>query len=124
MRKRRWMLHTKHRQTLLIHQENSRCRKLRLTKKLMPGKQKQNCLMNYRYMLKPCVVSNKEGLHGIRSQEGALAAVMAMAVNTSPSSVFKLILANFFGVEFLRNVSKFRKGKIKPSSCVHVPHET
>ena len=53
VRKRRWMLHTKHRQTLLIHQENSRCRKLHLTKKLMPGKQKQNCLMNYRYIVKP-----------------------------------------------------------------------
>lgn len=91
MRKRRWMLHTKHRQTLLIHQENSRCRKLRLTKKLMPGKQKQNCLMNYRYIVEPCFVSNKEGLHGIRSQEGALASMMAMAVNTSPCSIFKLI---------------------------------
>lgn len=100
MRKKRWMLHTKHRQTLLIHQENSRCRKLNLTKKLMPGKQKQNCLMNYRYIVKPCFVSNKEGLHGIRSQKGALASIMAMAVNTSPFPIFKLILANFFVVEF------------------------
>ena len=117
MRKRRWMLHTKHRQTLLIHQENSRCRKLHLTKKLMPGKQKQNCLMNYRYIVEPCFVSNKEGLHGIRFQEGALASMMATAVNTSPSS-----MANFFGVAFLRNVSKFRKGKVKSFfSCSHPP---
>ena len=116
MRKRRWMLHTKHRQTLLIHQENSRCRKLRLTKKLMPGKQKQNCLMNYRYIVKPSFCVNKEGLQGIRSQEGALASMMAMAVNTSPSSIFILILAKE------RNVSKFRKGKVKSFfSCSHPP---